>query len=141
MKEWKGRVLLIVNVASACGYTSQYQGLQALHEKYEKQGLTVMGVPCNDFGGQEPGSAEEIRAFCSASYHVTFPMLEKVSIQTNPHPLYAYLTSAQAARDVQWNFVKFLVGRDGKVMAQFDSDVEPDAPQLMEAVEKALAEK
>ncbi len=140
LKAYTGKVRLIVNVASQCGFTPQYAGLEALYQKYKGQGLVVLGFPCNDFGGQEPGSNEEIKTFCSTQYNVTFPIFDKVSIKgASPHPLYTALTSDPAgAGGVGWNFTKFLVSSDGKVLARFDSDVEPDAQVLTEAVEKAL---
>lgn len=137
LKAYAGKVLLIVNVASECGYTPQYAGLQALHEKMSGKGLAVLGFPCNDFGGQEPGAEAVIKNFCTENYKVTFPMFSKVSIQGEAkHPLYAALQSA--AGDVGWNFEKFLVGKDGKVLKRFSSDVEPDSPELTEAIEAAL---
>lgn len=138
LKAYAGKVLLIVNVASACGYTPQYTGLQALHEKMEGKGLAVLGFPCNDFGGQEPGSEAEIKQFCSKNFHVTFPMFSKVAILGEAkHPLYAALQSA-SGKEVGWNFEKFLVGKDGKVLKHFGSDVEPDSPELLAAIEEAL---
>ena len=140
-KDYAGKVLLIVNVASECGYTGQYTGLQALHQKYHEQGLVVMGFPCNDFGGQEPGSETEIAAFCTNRYNVSFPMFEKVTIAgPNKHPLFAALTapSSPTAGEVQWNFTKFLVGKDGKPLARFEPDVEPEDYALEEAVKAAL---
>lgn len=137
LKAYAGKVLLIVNVASECGYTGQYAGLQALHEKMSDKGLVVLGFPCNDFGGQEPGSEAQIKTFCTANFKVTFPMFSKVAIQGDAkHPLYAALQSA--AGDVGWNFEKFLISKDGKVLKRFTSDVEPDSPELMAAIEAAL---
>lgn len=139
LKSYSGKVLLIVNVASQCGYTPQYAGLEALWKKYKDQGLVVLGFPCNDFGGQEPGSNDEIKTFCSTNYSVTFPMFDKVAIKSGqPHPLYAELLKSG---DVGWNFTKFLVGRDGKTVTLYDAGVEPDSNQLTEAIEKALAAK
>ncbi len=138
LKAYAGKVLLIVNVASECGYTPQYAGLQALHEKLSSKGFSVLGFPCNDFGGQEPGSEAEIKNFCSLNYKVTFPMFAKVSIKGEAkHPLYAALQTATGG-DVGWNFEKFLIGKDGKVLQHFGSDVEPDSPALLEAIEAAL---
>jgi glutathione peroxidase len=138
LKAYAGKVLLIVNVASECGYTPQYAGLQALYEKMNGKGLVVLGFPCNDFGGQEPGSETQIKSFCSLNYKVTFPMFAKVSIKGDAkHPLYAALQSAVGA-EVGWNFEKFLIGKDGKVLQRFGSDVEPDSPELMAAIEAAL---
>lgn len=138
LKAYAGKVLLIVNVASECGYTPQYAGLQALNEKMSGKGLVVLGFPCNDFGGQEPGSEAAIKAFCTENYKVTFPMFAKVAIKGDAkHPLYAALQSA-AGGEVGWNFEKFLIGKDGKVLQRFGSDVEPDSPELMAAIEAAL---
>lgn len=145
LKAHAGKVLLIVNVASQCGATPQYGGLQALHEKYGPRGLVVMGFPCNDFGGQEPGTAAEIKQFCATNYKVTFPMFEKVRIAEGPgqHPLFTALTGkgSPLPGPVSWNFAKFLVGRDGKLAARFDTGTEPDDDALMKAIEKALAAK
>lgn len=138
LKAYAGKVLLIVNVASECGYTPQYAGLQALHEKMSGKGLAILGFPCNDFGGQEPGSEAQIKSFCTENYKVTFPMFSKVSIKgADKHPLYTALQSATGG-EVGWNFEKFLVGKDGKVLKRFGSDVEPDSPELMAAIETAL---
>lgn len=138
LSSYKGKVLLLVNVASKCGYTPQYEGLQALHEKYKDKGLVVVGIPANNFGGQEPGSDEEIKTFCTRNYNVSFPMMSKVSVKgSDMTPLYGYLT--QDSGDVKWNFTKFLVGKDGKVISRFESKVKPDAPELTSAVESALA--
>jgi glutathione peroxidase len=141
---FKGRVLLIVNVASECGYTPQYQGLQALYDKYQKQGLTVIGVPCNQFGGQEPGTNAEIKTFCSSTFHVTFPLLDKIEVNgPRRHPLYAALAGKDSPfpGNISWNFTKFLIGRDGKILRRFDSDVEPESREMVKAVEAALAAK
>jgi glutathione peroxidase len=139
LADYKGKVLLIVNVASQCGYTPQYTGLEALYEKYKDRGLVLIGVPANNFGGQEPGSDAEIKTFCTRKYNVSFPMMSKVSVKGNDEtPLYQYLTSAGG--DVKWNFTKFLVGKDGKVIQKFDSPVKPDSPELTGAIEKVLAQ-
>lgn len=136
LKDYKDRVVLIVNVASECGYTQQYAGLQALHEKYEKEGLTVLGFPCNDFGGQEPGSEAEIKSFCSTRYKVTFPMFAKVSLKgADKHPLFAALAGAG---EVQWNFEKFLIGKEGKMIARYESGEEPEGGEIEKAIQKAL---
>lgn len=138
LKAYAGKVLLIVNVASECGYTGQYAGLQALHEKMAEKGVAVLGFPCNDFGGQEPGSEAAIKTFCTENYKVTFPMFSKVAIKGDAkHPLYAALQSAVGG-EVGWNFEKFLVGKDGKVLKRFGSDVEPESPELLAAIEAAL---
>ena len=139
LADYKGKVVLFVNVASQCGYTPQYSGLQSLYEKYEGKGLVIVGVPANDFGSQEPGSDAEIKTFCSRNYNVTFPMLSKVVVKgSDKVPLYEYLT--QTGGEVKWNFTKFLVGKDGKVRARFESGTKPDAKELSNAVEQALAE-
>ncbi|MEU6403061.1 glutathione peroxidase [Streptomyces sp. NPDC046985] len=141
--QYAGRPVLIVNVASKCGLTPQYTGLEKLHERYAEQGFTVLGVPCNQFMGQEPGSAEEISEFCSATYGVTFPMTEKIEVNgEDRHPLYARLTGFADAEghsgDVRWNFEKFLIGRNGEVVARFSPRTEPDAPEVVAAVEAQL---
>ncbi|GAA1909685.1 glutathione peroxidase [Williamsia serinedens] len=135
--------VLVVNVASKCGLTPQYTGLEKIAEDYRDRGLTVVGVPCNQFMGQEPGTAEEIETFCSTTYGVTFPLLEKTEVNgENRHPLYAELTkTADAdgeAGDVQWNFEKFLVDADGTVVRRFRPRTEPDAPEVIEAIEGVL---
>jgi glutathione peroxidase len=135
---YKGKVVLIVNVASRCGFTPQYTGLEALYEKYKDQGFVIVGVPANNFGAQEPGTNEEIKTFCSRKYNVTFPMMSKVSVKGDDMtPLYQYLTSAKGG-DVKWNFTKFLIGKDGRVVERFESAVKPDDPALTAAVEAAL---
>lgn len=138
LKSLAGKAVLVVNVASRCGYTPQYSGLEALYQKYKDRGLVIVGVPANNFGAQEPGTDTEIKQFCSRTYNVTFPMLSKVSVKGGDiTPLYSYLTSAQGG-DVRWNFTKFLVGKDGKVAGRFEPGVKPDAPELTAAIEKAL---
>ncbi len=138
LADYKGKVLLIINVASQCGYTPQYAGLEALYEKYKDHGLVLVGVPANNFGGQEPGTDAEIKTFCTRKYNVSFPMMSKVSVKgSDKTPLYQYLTSAG---EVKWNFTKFLVGKDGKVIQKFDSPVKPDSPELTGAIDKALAQ-
>lgn len=144
LKDYQGKVLLLVNVASKCGYTPQYKGLEALYRKYRDQGLMIVGVPSNDFGAQEPGSPEEIKSFCEKNYGVTFPLMAKVHVKgEEQHPLYAALTGKDSPfpGDVKWNFNKFLIGRDGKVLKRFDSKVTPESPELLQAVESALAAK
>ena len=140
---YKGKVLLLVNVASKCGFTPQYKGLEALYEKYKDQGLVVIGFPANNFGGQEPGTNEEIQTFCSRTYHVSFPMYSKISVKgEDKAPLYQYLTGKDAnpstGGEIGWNFTKFLVDKNGKVVARFDSKVTPESPELTGAVEQAL---
>lgn len=142
LSAYKGKVVLFVNVASKCGYTPQYTGLQSLYDKYKDKGLVIVGVPANNFGSQEPGTNEEIQTFCSRTYNVNFPMMSKVSVKgSDITPLYGYLTAAPApiGGDVKWNFTKFLVGKDGKPVARFESKVTPDSPELTSAVERALA--
>ena len=144
LKAYKGKALLIVNVASQCALTPQYAGLEALHKKYEARGLAVLGFPCNDFGAQEPGTNAEIKQFCSSRYMVTFPLFDKVHAKgPEQHPLYTALTgkSSPFPGDVGWNFAKFLVGRDGKILKRFDPDVEPDAAEVTKAIEAALSSK
>lgn len=134
----KGKVVLFVNVASQCGYTPQYAGLEALYRKYKDKGLVLVGVPANNFGGQEPGADAEIKDFCKRKYDVTFPMMSKVSVKGGDiTPLYAYLTTAKGG-DVKWNFTKFLVGKDGKVISRFESGVKPDSAEISAAIESAL---
>ena len=144
LKPYKGKVLLVVNVASKCGYTPQYTGLQALYEKYKDQGLVVTGFPCNQFGSQEPGTDEQIKQFCTSTYNVTFPLFDKLEVNgANRHPLYKTLAGegSPTAGDIKWNFTKFLVGRDGKIVKRFDSKVKPDSPEMIQAIEAALAAK
>ena len=136
-----GKAWLVVNVASQCGYTRQYAGLQALYDSYKAKGLVVAGFPCNDFGGQEPASEKDIKKFCKTNFKVTFPMFAKVKIKGDEaHPLFEKLTGKDAGHPgpVGWNFNKFLIGADGKLLARFGSDVEPDAEELEKAIEKAL---
>jgi len=142
LKDYAGNVLLLVNLASYCGYTPQYAGLQKLHDTYGSQGLKILGFPCNDYGGQEPGSNEEIAQFCSRNYGVTFELLDKVHAKgAHQHPLYARLTTAGTpAGDVSWNFEKFLISKQGDVLARYRSSVQPDAPELVAAIEQALAQ-
>jgi glutathione peroxidase len=144
LAQYAGKAVLIVNVASKCGLTPQYTGLEKLQERYAEQGFTVLGVPCNQFLGQEPGSAEEIAEFCSATYGVTFPLTEKVEVNgAGRHPLYDRLTGFADAEghsgDIRWNFEKFLIGRDGKVVARFSPQTEPESAELVAALEGALA--
>lgn len=136
------KALLIVNVASQCGYTRQYAGLEALYREYKDRGLVILGFPCNDFGAQEPGEAKEIQEFCSRNFHVTFPLFSKVAIRSeSPHPLFTGLTGAASPfpGPVQWNFQKFLIGKDGALAARFPSSTEPDDAALKAAIEKALS--
>ena len=140
---FQGRVLLLVNVASRCGFTPQYAGLQQLYTRYQPRGLVVLGFPANNFLGQEPGTDAEIKTFCTTKYNVTFPLLAKLSVKgADQHPLYRFLTSKETNPDfagaITWNFNKFLVGRDGKILARFGSRTAPDDKELVAAVEKAL---
>ncbi len=138
LADYQGKTLLIVNVASRCGFTPQYEGLEALYEKYESKGLVVMGFPANNFGAQEPGSNAEIKTFCNREYGVTFPMFSKISVKGDDKaPLYQYLTGT-TGQEIPWNFTKFLIDKDGKVIGAFAPDVEPLSPQLTAAIEKAL---
>jgi glutathione peroxidase len=144
LKAYQGKVLLIVNVASKCGYTPQYKSLEAVYEKYKGQGLVVMGFPCNQFGGQEPGSNEQIKEFCSSKYNVTFPMFDKIDVNgEHRSPLYTCLAGKDSPfpGDIKWNFGKFLVSRDGKILKRFDSGAAPDSPEVVQAIEAALAAK
>jgi len=146
LKQYKGKVLLVVNVASKCGYTPQYEALQADYAKYKDQGFFVLGFPANNFGAQEPGTETEIKEFCSSKYHVTFPMFAKISVKgTDQDALYSFLTAKETnpdfAGDIKWNFTKFLVDRSGKVVARFEPKVKPDSPDVTAAIEKYLAAK
>jgi glutathione peroxidase len=143
LAQHKGQVLLIVNVASRCGNTPQYAGLESMYEKYKEKGLTIIGVPANEFGGQEPGSNADIKEFCESKYKVTFPMLGKVVVKGEGiTPLYKYLTTESPKKGpVTWNFAKFLVDRHGNVVERFDPKTKPEDPKMVAAVEKALAEK
>lgn len=132
LADYEGRVLLVVNTASACGYTPQYKGLQELYDAYQPDGLVVLGFPCNQFGGQEPGSNEEIQTFCEVKYHVQFPMFAKIDVNgEQAHPLYTYLKSAaegdaEKGADIAWNFTKFLISRDGNLVKRYESKVTPE---------------
>ena len=142
LSTYRGKVLLIVNTASKCGFTPQYAALEALQKKYGAQGFTVIGFPCNDFANQEPGTAAEIQQFCSSKYAVTFPLMEKIHVKgSEQHPLYAALTGKDGLfpGDVKWNFGKFLIGKDGKAIARFEPKQTPDSPEIVAAIDKALA--
>lgn len=146
LAKYKGKVVLIVNVASECGYTPQYKGLQALHAQFAKDGLAILGFPCNDFGKQEPGDNAAIKEFCTKNYKVEFDMFAKVDILgKKPAPLYKYLTSKetnpQHAGQVKWNFEKFLIGRDGTIVARFLSDIDPESEAFRNALQTELAKK
>jgi glutathione peroxidase len=141
-EKYKGKVVLIVNVASACGNTPQYKQLEELHEKYGEKGLAVVGFPANNFGGQEPGTSEQIKQFCSTKYNVKFDMMEKISVKGDDKaPLYKYLTSKESGHpgEVDWNFAKFVIGKDGKVAARFAAKVKPDDATVIKAIEEELA--
>ncbi|WP_409070404.1 glutathione peroxidase [Aliifodinibius sp. S!AR15-10] len=142
LKKFEGNVLLIVNTASECGFTPQYEGLQALYEEYEGKGLTILGFPANNFGGQEPGTDEEIKQFCSVNYGVNFPMFSKISVKGNDiHPLFDYLTSQDNpdfTGEIKWNFEKFLVSKEGKLLHRFRSKVTPKSDEIINAVDEAL---
>ncbi|MEO6053981.1 MAG: glutathione peroxidase [Chthoniobacterales bacterium] len=138
---YKGKVVMVVNVASQCGNTPQYIPLEKLYQKYAAQGFTIVGFPCNDFGSQEPGTNAEIKQFCSSKYSVTFPLEDKIHVKgPEQHPLYAALTGPDAKfpGDVKWNFGKFLIGKNGEVIARFEPGVQPDDPQITSAIEAAL---
>jgi glutathione peroxidase len=146
LSQYKGKAVLFVNVASECGYTKQYKGLQALYGKYQDQGFVIVGVPANEFGGQEPGTDEEIAKFCESKYSVKFPMLSKVVVKGKGQvPLYKYLTSKETnprfAGEIKWNFTKFLVNREGEIVARFEPAVEPESDEMRTAIEAALAKK
>ena len=141
LKAYAGKVVLVVNVASRCGNTPQYAGLENLYKKFGGEGLVIIGFPCNDFGGQEPGTNAEIKEFCSTKYDVTFPLMDKIHVKgAEQCPLYAALTgpSAKFPGDVKWNFGKFLIGRDGLVLERFEPKVKPEDPKLLEAITNAL---
>ena len=142
LADYSGKVVLLVNVASKCGYTPQYKGLEELQQKYRSRGFTVLGVPSNDFGGQEPGSPKEIKEFCASTYNVTFPLLEKTQVKgQEKHALYEALTGTGAAYpgEIKWNFGKFLIGADGKVIKRYDSKDKPE--DIAKDIEAALAKK
>ena len=139
LADYRGKVALVVNVASRCGFTPQYTALEATYRKYKDQGFVILGFPANNFKNQEPGSDAEIQQFCTRSYGVTFPMFSKISVLgADKAPLYQYLT--QGGGEIEWNFTKFVVGRDGQVVARFPSKVTPDSPEVTAAIEKALAQ-
>jgi glutathione peroxidase len=141
---YQGKVLLVVNVASKCGFTPQYKALEAVYEKYKDKGLVVLGFPCNQFGGQEPGSNEEIKLFCTTKYSVTFPLFDKIDVNgTNRSPLYVELAGSGSPfpGDIKWNFTKFLIGRDGTILKRFPSQTTPDSPEVTTAIESALMAK
>jgi glutathione peroxidase len=144
LSAYKGKVVLLVNVASRCGFTPQYSALESIYEKYQSRGFVIVGIPANNFGSQEPGTNQEIKTFCTTKYNVKFPMMSKVSVKGDDKaPLYQFLTdksaNPQTGGEIQWNFTKFLIGPDGSVIARFEPDVTPDSPQVTSAIEKALA--
>ena len=144
LKAHQGKVLLVVNVASKCGLTPQYKALEGVYQQYKDRGLVVLGFPCNDFGNQEPGSNSEIKEFCSSNYEVSFPLYDKLHVKGGEqHPLYAALTGSDSPfpGEIQWNFGKFLIGKDGKILARFEPRTTPDSKEVTEAIEKALAAK
>jgi glutathione peroxidase len=140
LSAYKGKVLLLVNVASKCGYTPQYSALESVYEKYKDRGLVIVGFPANNFGAQEPGTNAEIKTFCTRKYNVSFPMMSKVSVKgADTTPLYQYLTSEpKTGGEIQWNFTKFLIDREGNVIARFEPATTPDSPEVTAAIEKAL---
>jgi glutathione peroxidase len=141
---YKGQVILVVNVASKCGHTPQYAPLEAAYQKYKDKGFAVLGFPCNQFNSQEPGTNAEIKEFCSSKYHVTFPLFDKLEVNgPQRHPLYVALAGEGSPfpGDIKWNFTKFLIGRDGKILQRFEPKIKPDVPEVVEAIESALAAK
>jgi len=143
--DFAGSCMLVVNVASKCGLTPQYEGLQRLYDRFSGRGFTVAGFPCNQFGAQEPGTPEEISEFCSVNYGVTFPMFGKIDVNgPDRHPLYAELTAVPDAKgkagDIQWNFEKFLIGPDGEIIGRFRPQTDPESPELVEAIEASLSD-
>jgi glutathione peroxidase len=144
LSAYKGKVLLIVNVASHCGFTKQYTALEATYTKYSDKGFAILGFPCNQFGGQEPGSNEEIKEFCTSKFSVTFPLFDKIDVNgANRSPLYEQLAGEASPfpGNIKWNFTKFLIGKDGKIIQRFESKVTPDSPEVTAAIEAALAAK
>ena len=143
LSDYRGKVVMLVNVASKCGYTPQYEGLQKIYERYKDQGFTILGFPANNFGAQEPGTDEEIQQFCRINYGVTFPVFSKISVKgDDKHPLYKYLTEKETnpefAGEIKWNFNKFLVSKDGKIVARFESADKPEDAKVTGAIESAL---
>ena len=144
LSAYKGKVVMLVNVASRCGFTPQYSALEAIYEKYKDRGFVIVGIPANNFGAQEPGTNQEINTFCQSKYNVKFPMMSKVSVKGDDQtPLYQFLTDKSAnpktGGDIQWNFTKFLIGPDGQILARFEPKVTPDSPEVTSAIESALA--
>ncbi|MEI6606162.1 MAG: glutathione peroxidase [Verrucomicrobiota bacterium] len=144
LSAYKGKVLLIVNVASKCGFTKQYTGLEAIYQKYKARGFVVLGFPCNQFGGQEPGSNEEIKQFCSSKFNVTFPLFNKMDVNGDKrHSLYDALTGKDSpfTGDIKWNFTKFLIAKDGKILKRYESATTPESPEVTEAIDAAITTK
>ena len=144
LKSYKGKVLLVVNVASQCGLTPQYKALEKVHRQFKAKGFTVLGFPCNDFGAQEPGTNEEIQHFCSAKYDVSFPLFDKLHVKgPQQHPLYAELVGKDSPfpGDIKWNFGKFLIGKNGEILKRFEPTTTPDDPAVIKAIEEALSAK
>lgn len=146
LKQYKGKVVMIVNTASKCGYTPQYEGLEAIYKKYKDQGFVVLGFPANNFRGQEPGTDKEIKEFCTLKYNVSFPMFSKISVKgDDQHPLYKYLTdkatNPEFGGDITWNFNKFLIGKDGKIIARYETKMKPDDATVTAEIEKQIAAK
>ena len=140
MDEFKGKVVLVVNVATKCGLTPQYEALEATYEKYKDKGFVIAGFPCNDFMGQEPGTEADIKAFCTGTYHVTFPMFSKLHVKGDEqNKMYKWLVWKTGGKDIEWNFGKILIGKEGEVITRFDPRTKPDDPKVVEAIEKALA--
>jgi len=139
LEQYRGKVVLVVNVASKCGQTKQYAALEAMYRKFKGDGLVILGFPCNQFGGQEPGTEADIKAFCSANYNVTFPMFSKIEVNGNGRtPLYKWLIESTDGKDIEWNFAKFIVGRDGKSVKRFQSKLAPNSDEFSAAVMTAL---
>ena len=142
LETFKGKVLLVVNVASKCGLTPQYAALEKLYKEKKDKGFVVLGFPANEFGSQEPGTNDEIKAFCTASYGVTFPMFSKIVVKGKDiDPLYQWLTEHTGEKEIAWNFAKFVIGRQGQILERFDPKVKPDAPEISKAIDEALAAK
>lgn len=141
LSEYKGKVLLIVNVASKCGFTSQYEGLEAIYGKYKDQGFEILAFPCNDFGGQEPGSNEEIRTFCETKFNVTFPLFDKIQVLgDSKSPLYERLiNNVEPTGDIGWNFEKFVINKDGDIVARYGSSVKPESEEITGIIETELS--
>jgi glutathione peroxidase len=143
LEPYKGKVLLIVNVASKCGFTPQYQALESTYEKYKDKGFAILGFPCNQFKGQEPGTDAEIKEFCTSKFGVTFPLFDKLAVNgADRNPLYVDLAGSDSPYpgDIKWNFTKFLIGRDGKILARFEPATKPDSPQVVQAIDAALGQ-